>query len=324
MQPQEPSAGSERRRAIGGGIVVVLALGGAAIAIWRERHSVGPALRHLGAGTLALAAASGLVGVLATYPVWWQVLDGLGVRLPAADGARLFYSTQLGKYIPGSVWPALMQMEAGRIRGASRATMLAANVLSVVVSCTCGLIIAAAILPVYSPNTLDHYWWGLLAVPVLAALLHPRIVRAVTEKVGAVLRRPGSRLSLDWRSELAAAGWSVLSWVGLGFEAAALTASFAGWSFSVVALGVGAMAIAVSVGILFIPAPAGAGVRDVVLALVLSSALPTGKALAVVLAARVILVGCDLIAAALTLLIRPGGSGAGERTRTSTPLGTRT
>ena len=324
MQPQEPSAGLDRRRAIGGGVVVLLALGGAAFAIWKERHSVGPALRHLSAGTLALAAAAGFVGVLATYPMWWRVLDGLGVKLPLADGAGLYFSTQLGKYLPGSVWPAVMQMQAGRSRGASRTTMLAANLLSILVSCTCGLILAAAILPAYSPSTLAHYWWGLLAVPVLLALLHPRIVRTVTDKVGAVLHRPGTGLSLDWRSELEAAGWSVLSWIALGLEVAALTASFKGWSFSVVALGVGAMALAVSLGILFIPAPAGAGVRDVVLGLVLSSALPTGKALAVVLASRVILVGCDLIAGALSLLLRAWGSGAGERTRTSTPLGTRT
>jgi hypothetical protein len=305
--------------------VTALAIAGAVVAVFRERHSVGPALDHMGAGNLAIAAACALVGVGATFPIWWQVLVGLDVGLPVGIGARIFFTSQLGKYIPGSVWPVVMQMEAGRRWGAARRTMLTANLLMILIACTSGLLIAAAVLPVYDPSALDHYWWGLIAVPPLVALLHPRALTGFFDLVARVLHRPPMGARLDPRSELRAFGSSLVSWLGQGLETAVLAATVKGWSVSLVALSIGAMALAVSLGVLFIPAPAGAGVRDVVLALVLGSVMPAGQAIAVVIASRVITVAADLVAATVaTVALRPGRGGADERTRTSTPLGTRT
>lgn len=292
-----PAPRLDRRRAATGATVVALALAGAGVAIWRERHSVGPALSHLGAGNLTLATLCGLIGVAATYPVWWCVLAGLDVRLPVAAGAGIFFSTQLGKYIPGSVWPVVMQMEAGRARGASRRTMLTGNLVMNLLSSATGLMVAAAVLPFYDPGALDRYWWGLLAVPVLLALLHPRALTGLVDLAARILRRPPLGDALEWRMELRAFAWSLLTWLGLGLQTAVLAASIKGWSFSVFALGLGGMALAVPLGVLFIPAPAGAGVRDVVLGLVLGSVMPAGQALAVVLACRLIAVACDLLAA---------------------------
>ena len=70
-------------------------------------------------------------------------------------------------------------------------------------------------------------------------------------------------------------------------------------------LSIGAMALAVPLGVLFVPAPAGAGIRDVVLVLVLTEVLPSGKALAVVVASRIILIACDLLLAGAVVAVRP-------------------
>jgi len=42
----------------------------------------------------------GLVGAGAVCPMWRAVLDGLGVRMPWAVTARVYFVSQLGKYIP--------------------------------------------------------------------------------------------------------------------------------------------------------------------------------------------------------------------------------
>lgn len=289
----------DRRKSLTGTAVVLVALAGAGVAVWRERHSVGPAFSHMGPANLLLAILCGLVGVAAAYPVWWSVLSGLGVRLPLAAGAGIFFTTQLGKYIPGSVWPVVMQMEAGRAHGAPRRTMITGNLMMILISCASGLMVAAAILPFYDPGALAHYWWGLLFVPVILALLHPRVLTGVVDLAARLLRRPVQSVALEWRSEVQAFGWSLVAWLAFGAEAAVLVAAEHGWSFSVFAVGLGAMALALPLGILFIPAPAGAGVRDVVLGLVLASILPAGQALAVVLAGRVIAVAGDVLAAGL-------------------------
>lgn len=289
----------DRRRALTGGIIIALALAGAGVAVWRQRHSVGPALSQMGAGSLALATLCGLFGVACTYPSWWSILAGLEVRLPVAAGAGIFFTTQLGKYIPGSVWPVVMQMEAGRARGASRRTMITGNLLTTLIGVTSGLIVASAILPFYDPGALSRYWWGLLALPFLLAMLHPRSLTGLVDLAARILRRERTHQVLDWRMESRAFAWSLLAWLGMGTQAAVLTAAVRGWSFSAFAVGLGGMALAVPIGILFIPAPAGAGIRDVVLGLVLGSILAAGPALAVVLACRVTAVFCDLLAAGL-------------------------
>ena len=324
-----PALRADRRRAVIGGTVMALALAGAALAIYRERHTVGPTLRHIGAAPSALAIACGLVAVGANYPTWWNILAGYGVRLPGVAGARLWFTTQLGKYVPGSVWPAFMQMQAGRSRGAARRTMLAANLLTIVITCATGLVIAAASLPFSDRHAATRYWWGVLFVPPLVAVLYPRVLSWLFERVSALMRRPASIVLIDWRHEARAAAWTVVYWVAIGMQTAVLAATVTGWRFSTVALSIGAMALAVPLGVLFIPAPAGAGIREVVLALILSSAMPAGRAVAIVIASRVVSTVCDLLAAGGAALLPgreadPRDGGAGERTRTSTPLGTRT
>ncbi len=320
-------------RAAAGVAVAVLALAGAAVAAVEERRSFVEAFARIGVWPVVAAAGCGLVGVGASYPVWRQVLSGLGVHLERGPGARIFFVSQLGKYIPGSVWPVVMQVEAGRSRGASRRTMLAANLIMLMISCTAGLVLAAAILPVYDRQAFDTYWWGLLAVPVLLGLLHPRALTGLLDRVAALLHRPPLGGRLAPAAEARAFGLAVVSWLGYGLELAVLASAATRWSLATVALCVGAMALAVPLGILFVPAPAGLGIRDVVLALALSSVMPGGRALAVVVASRAVIVACDLAAAAAVAawprsgsrprLGRRGGR-AGERTRTSTPLGTRT
>jgi glycosyltransferase 2 family protein len=251
----------------------------------------------------------------ATYPVWREMLAGLGVPVPLGQGARVFFKTQLGKYIPGSVWPILMQVEAGRSWGASKAAMLAANLLTILLSCTTGLVVAAALLPAYDARTLGRYWWGLLAVPVLLVMLHPRAFGWLMDQAARLVRRPLMGIRLELRREVRALCWSLLSWAGFGVQLAVLAGAASGWRASVVLLSIGAIALAVPLGILFIPAPAGAGIRDVVLTLALSSAMSAGEAVTVVIASRVVLVACDLSAAALVQLVgRRRLAGAGERT----------
>ena len=228
--------------------------------------------------------------------------------MPWRIGARAFFTSQLGKYLPGSVWPVLVQMEAGKARGASRRTMLAANLITVVLSCAVGLILAAALLPISDTHALSHYWWLLLVLPFLIALLHPRALPMVLDRVFALLHRPPLDERLPVRNTVRAAGWSVGSFIFQGLHIAILALTLGGGGFSTVLLCIGGMSLAVSAGVLFIPAPAGAGVRDVILTLVLRATLSGGQALAVVVASRALLIVADLALAAIaaTTLKTPG------------------
>ena len=283
-----------------------LVLAGAAVAIYKDRHAFLSSLDRLGAGTVLGSFGAGLVAVSLTFPVWLNVLRGVGALLPPRLAARVYFTSQVGKYLPGSVWPVAMQMEAGRARGASRRTMLAANLVSITLACSVGLIVASVLLPFYDADALARYWWSLLALPVLLALLHPRALPGILDWLFSLARRQPLRERLDAGAELRAALWSLASWLAYGVQVGILTLAVGHGVVSPLVLSTGAMALAMPLGILFLPAPAGAGVRDVVLALVLSSALSRGQLLAVIVASRVILVACDVFLALASMLLLSG------------------
>lgn len=286
-----------------GAFVVALVVVAAAIAIYRQRHAFADALDHIGLGAILASLAVGALGTALTFPVWREVLVGLGVSMPWGAGARVFFTSQLGKYLPGSVWPVLIQMEAGRARGASRRTMLAGNLITIVLSCAVGLVLASVLLPISNAHALARYWWLLIALPFLLALLHPRAVPMVLDRAFALLRRERMGERLELRDSARASLWSAVSFLAQGLHVAILTLAIGGGGVSTVVLCIGGMALAVSAGVLFIPAPAGAGVRDVVLSLVLRSVLTTPAALAVVVASRAILIAADLALAGIAAAV---------------------
>ncbi len=298
------------RRRLVGTIAVVGVAAGAGYAIYGDRHSFVAGLHRLGAGAVLTAFACGVVGTSATYFAWREVLGGLGVALPVRAGSRVYFVSQLGKYLPGSVWPVLMQMEAGRAHGASRRTMFGANIVTVVLGCCTGLIVACLLLPLQDTAVIRSYWWILITLPVLAALLHPRALPALIDAALRVLHRPPLGQRLDVRAEARAAALFMFCWFALGLQMWILSRSSAPAGHgggSLYLLCTGGAALATCVGVLTIPVPAGAGVRELVMTLVLRTRMDTGAALAVVVTARVLVTVADAGLAALAVVI--GGRG---------------
>jgi hypothetical protein len=124
------------------------ALGWALAAQW---GAVRPLLGQLSVPSLGAALAAVLGGIVATLLCWRAVLADLGRRLPLAAGARVFFLGQLGKYLPGSVWPVMAQMELGRDHQVpERASGSAVGVFLLVLVGT-GLVVAAATAPLLGP-----------------------------------------------------------------------------------------------------------------------------------------------------------------------------
>src|SRR5262245_64481590 len=64
-----------------------------------------------------LAFAGIVLGLLATAEVWKHCLAALGSPVSSAAAREIFFPAQVGKYLPGSVWPFLAQMKFARERG---------------------------------------------------------------------------------------------------------------------------------------------------------------------------------------------------------------
>lgn len=299
----DPGERPSRRREAVGVLVLVLVVAAVVWAVARNRESFADTLHRVGVGGIALSVLCGLVGVGATGPQWRTVLGGLGIRFALPDAMRVFFVSQLGKYLPGSVWPVVMQMEAGRDRGASRATVLTGNLVTLVISLASGLVLAGLLLPFSSPEALGRYWWTLAALPLLVVLALPRSLPSLLDRLLVLARRPPLHARMAPRATVSASSWALLAWVGLGLHLTVLAAAVGGFSWALLALCVGGMGLAVSAGVLFLPAPAGAGLREVVLGLVLASVMTSGQAVAVVVASRVVLIIVDVLLAGVGALL---------------------
>jgi hypothetical protein len=278
--------------AIGGLTLVV-----AAWVVRREHAELSSALGQVSGLRFAAAGLLALLGTVAIEQVWFALTRGLGIRANPRDAGASFFVTQLGKYMPGSVWPAAAQMQLGKRWGVPRRLLLASNLLLLAMVVASGTIVGATVLPFTSPGGLARYGWLLgLLVPLLICL-HPRTMPWLIDKAFGLLGRDPVGASLSTGGLRLAALWAVVAWLLLGAHIATLASGFQGFSATSALASVGGMGLAWAAGVAFIPAPAGAGVREGVLVIVLAPFVGVPAALTVALASRVQLVLADVVLA---------------------------
>lgn len=261
---------------------------------------------------MALSALSAVIGTALIGRVWRSFLVAVGVRADPRDVHQVFFVTQLGKYLPGSVWPVVAQMEAGRRWRTGRSTMLVASALMLVMLTVTGLALGIVLLPWASGAGLRAYWWTVILLVPLAALLHPKVTPWILDRALGLIRREPARVHLRAGGMLRAALWSLLAWCVLGVHVYVLLAALGATGRAPLFAAVGGMALAWAVGLIVIPAPAGAGVRDTVLVLTISPFVGSTAALTVALASRLILLCADLLLAGLSLVAARRGSSPSE------------
>ena len=276
-----------------GFVAVTIALGAYAVSRrWTDIHG---ALGHIGLRWSAAALAFVLAALVTSMLSWRALLTGLGSPLPVPISARIMFVGQLGKYLPGSVWPVLAQMEIATAHKVPRHRTALASVLTMLVALLTGLIIALVTLPFAGGNT--PYVWAFAAAPVLLACLYPKVLNYGFSRLLKLARRPPLEHPLSARAIGISLGWSFLSWLCYGIQVWLLAVRAGAPAGRSLPVAIGAFAFAWCAGFLVILAPAGAGVRDVVMVAMLSPVLSVGPATAVVLVSRAVTIAADLITA---------------------------
>jgi len=251
-------------------------------------------------GSLGLA----LVGVFVSFLLWRGTLGTLGSTLPVRPAARLFFVTQLGKYLPGAVWPVLAQMRMGRELGVPRQRMGLAFLLTLGVTTLVGVLLGVAALPALLRAEGRVVLLGLLVVPVLLVLLVPQVLNALLDRALSLLRRPGLEVPLSGRDVSRGVGVAVVFWVLYSGHVWLLAVGLGADPLETFPIALGGFAIAFSLGPLLVVLPAGAGVREAVLVVLLSAVLSTPDATAVALTSRALLILTDGLLALGAVLVR--------------------
>jgi uncharacterized membrane protein YbhN (UPF0104 family) len=308
--PSKPARRNVRWWAVRAALLLALVLlVGELASQWRD---VSDSIHELSVPGIVASALVTVLAVGTTVLSWRALLAGFGARLPLRAAVRIFFVGQVGKYIPGSVWPVLAQMELSRDYGVDRPKSASASLVVLALAVPAGGTAAVATLPFVSASALRHYGWALAAVPVFMVVLHPVVLSRLLAFGFRLLRRPPLTEPLRTATVLVAAGWLLVSFVLYGIATWLVLRDLhpGVHGARLFVLAVGGYALAWTAGFLVLVVPAGAGVREAVLVLTLAPALASGAATLVAVVARLLATIADLVWAGIGVALRPRGPAA--------------
>jgi glycosyltransferase 2 family protein len=274
-------------------VVLVAALAFSVRVQWSE---VSEDLARLTVGAACVALVMSILAVGASCLAWRSMLADLGSELQVTPAAHIFSVSQLGKYLPGSIWPVVAQMELGRAFHVPRLRMATAFFLtllsSLVVAVAMGGLLAFSI-----PG------WGraLALLPLTLLLLHPRVLTPLSELLARILRRPAVAEPPSIGGVTRTAAWIAVQWVFLGVATTVLASDVgAPTSFTRIT---GAVALSWAAGLVVVIVPAGAGIREGALTLLLAPTMGSATALTLALLGRLALTLADAVFAGVGLVL---------------------
>ncbi|MGH3623829.1 MAG: UPF0104 family protein, partial [Sciscionella sp.] len=198
-------------------ILLLLVVLGAGYTLARNWETVARTLGRLPWEETVLSQLVVMVGIGLGTIGWSTVVDGLGPRVGIMRGAQINLVGQLGKYVPGSVWAYLLQMELGRRAGVARARVFTGSLIQAGVGLVTALVFAVAALPMLTekfPATI----YLVAVLPLALAMLHPRVLTFAVNLVLRVLRRAPLEHRLRYRLIGGVFGLQVLAYGFFGLH----------------------------------------------------------------------------------------------------------
>lgn len=233
---------------------------------------------------------------------WRVIAVDLGAKVGHIQGSQIYLVSQLGKYVPGSVWAYLLQMELGKKVGIPRARMFISTLVQVGVSVVAMLTLGAIALPRLLEDNPQALW--LYAVlPFSLVALHPKVMTWGVNWALKVLRRPPLEQPLRWQTIGKTLGYSGLAFILMGVHLWLLATANGEFDPGLLLICIGTMAIGMLAGMLFFIVPSGAGARDVLVALALTPAVGVTAAAAFAVASRVMFTVAELGTAGISAVL---------------------
>lgn len=273
----------------------------ALVASWGD---VVDALPRVGAARYVAATLVAIVAGIGLALGWKFLLDNLShdatergaSPLGTVEAVAVFSASQLGKYLPGSVWPVVAQMSLARRHGIARRNVAAAFVVHLLLLVVSAVLLAIVTLPWVDPDELRSRWWVVLAVPLIGLILVPSVQRWLLQLAGRLFRRELAIRLPRTRAVGATIAVSLLTYLCFGLHVALLAWPLSDESaLAVLAQAAGGFALAWAAGFLVVIAPAGLGVREVVLTVTMGAVLVSADATAVAVLSRTSIVFADLV-----------------------------
>jgi len=272
-----------------------------AVRIVRDREEIADALASSDPLWLVVALISGFAAMTLLGVNWLLIVRHGGAPAPWRRGLYWFFVGQLGKYVPGGIWPIVGQAELAHRDRTPRPVAYWSTAMSMVATLL-GAMAVAVIAGMVSPA-------GSRFVPIVFGLgLIVGFTALVSQRVRTALHRLADRIT-SRELRLPDAAW----FAGIVARYLPVWVLFAGMNiFSVVALGgavdadlvitlIYATCVSWIAGFVIIGLPGGLGVREAVFISMMTAPLGAGIAVSVAVVSRIVSVAVDLLGAAISV-----------------------
>ncbi|MCP8998667.1 flippase-like domain-containing protein [Pseudarthrobacter sp. RMG13] len=247
---------------------------------------------------LVLSLLALIPGVLLGMMMWRVVMVGiLRSRHLSPEGKSLnqiYLVGQIGKYLPGSVWAFVLQMELGRKNGLARAQVFVASLISTGVTVGASLVVGAMALPLIITQQ-PSLQWLYIVLPFVLLAMNPHIVTFLVNVVLKALRRPPLPERIRASTMLQAFGLGVAMYCFFGLHLWILVGHETALTIGNLMLLTGALSLGMTAGVLAFLLPAGVGAREFVLYLALAGLMTAGAATAIAALSRIMFTVADLL-----------------------------
>ena len=282
--------------------------------LWKQWQDASAAQLRLSPTITWLLAAT--IIVLATYlllvETWRRVLRQYGYAVAFREATRVWFVSNLGKYVPGKVWQvttmtvllAKLNVPMPAAAGASAVITIANVVAGFALLLLVGTPSLRAVAGQYESGVLVATL--ILLVALLAAPLGMRIVSALSSRL---LRRPVA-LTMPLRAAWLSVAGCAIAWLLYGTAFQLLVLSLLGRAPAPWVSYVTAYTLSYLVGYLALFAPGGIGVRELTLSYLLTAlhlATPA-EATVITVVSRLWLTVLEILPGMLFLFVRPAAN----------------
>ena len=158
----------------------------------REWREVSDTVAEIGAAAIVGSLRVTLLGLAASALTWRRSLSELGGDGDVPAALKIYLVGQLGKYIPGSVWALVIQMELARAAAVRRTQALGAGVIAIGINILTGRALGLAVQPFVGGGSAVRYVAAGVGVAACAVVLTPPVLG------GSRTRSFGSHGSRSW------------------------------------------------------------------------------------------------------------------------------
>lgn len=267
--------------------------------ILTKREQVGDAFAQLNGVTLIVSLLLGLSAMTLIGYVWTRMLVTRGHHAPPRSAMAWYFAGQLGKYVPGGIWPIVGRAELAVRGGVPRPDAYAATGLSMVTT----YLAAALAICIGSLASWTYPSVGILGIFGFAlgflAFANTTLRRAVLAALSRVT--PRATALTEPRRLLVLTLTQLPAWILMSLSTSVTASAFGA------DIGIAHMLFITSAswlaGFVVVGVPGGIGVRESVFTALAGTALTPGVAVSLALASRVVFIAVDLAGALVANII---------------------